>query len=220
MIQVEEQEAIRRAYFVEDKSIRAIAEELHHGRRVVRRAIESADPAEYKLKEPREAPVLGPYKGRIDELLVENRTLPRKQRYTAHRIFALIWADGYRGAESTVRGYVGQRRRELRKPQVYLPLIFDAGQDGQVDWFEAVVVLAGQRVTVHVLSIFARHGATRFSAGLVHSDESTMETRAENAVGKERVRDQAEGSIGTSSVRRRWPCERKLLPVMTRTVAR
>lgn len=163
MIQVEDQEAIRYAYFVEEKSIRTIAEELHHGRRVVRRAINSADPAQYKLKEPREAPVLGAYKSRIDELLAENRTLPRKQRYTAHRIFALIWHDGYRGAESTVRGYVGQRRRELRKPQVYLPLFFEAGEDGQVDWFEAQVVLAGEQRTVHVFLLRLNYSRAAFA---------------------------------------------------------
>ena len=36
MIQVEDREAIRRAYFVEHKSIRAIARELQHGRNVIR----------------------------------------------------------------------------------------------------------------------------------------------------------------------------------------
>jgi len=39
-------------------------------------------------------------------LLVENKKLPRKQRYTAHKIFKAIQAKGYPGAESTVRGYI------------------------------------------------------------------------------------------------------------------
>ena len=62
MIQVEDREQIRRAYFVEGKSIRQIARELGHSRPTVRQAIESAEPSAYTLTVARPAPVLGPYK--------------------------------------------------------------------------------------------------------------------------------------------------------------
>ena len=42
MLTVEQIEAIRRAYYIEGKSIRAVARELGHGRRVVREAIAGA----------------------------------------------------------------------------------------------------------------------------------------------------------------------------------
>ncbi len=42
MIQVEDREAIRRACLVEHKSIRAIAQELHHGRDAIWQALASA----------------------------------------------------------------------------------------------------------------------------------------------------------------------------------
>ena len=61
--------------------------------------------------------MLGPYKERIEELLAENEQLPRKQRYTGHKIYQEICARGYQGSESTVRGYIAQRRREKRRPQ-------------------------------------------------------------------------------------------------------
>jgi transposase len=150
MIKVEEQEAIRRAYFVEGKSIRAIARELHHGRRVVRRAIASAEPASYALKKSRKAPVLGPYKARIDQLLAENETLPRKQRYTGRKIYQIIQKKGYTGCESTVRGYIARQRQEKKRPKVYIPLEFDPGTDAQVDWGEGLAIIAGQRVTVQL----------------------------------------------------------------------
>ena len=162
MIQVEEHEAIRRAYFVEVKSIRQIARELGHGRDVIRRAIDSPEPARYTLQEPREAPVLGPYKARIAELVAENRRLPRKQRYTGDKIFEIIQGDGYLGAASTVRGYVAQCRRDLRRPQVFLPLEFEPGQDGQVDWGEAIVYLAGEKVTVQVFVFRLNYSRVRF----------------------------------------------------------
>jgi transposase len=150
MIQVEDREKIRRAYFIDKKTLRQIAKELHVARKTVRKAIESAEPAPYTLSEPRPAPILGPYKQRIDQLLDENEHLPRKQRYTSHKIFQELEKAGYPGSESTVRGYIGQRRRERRKPKVYLPLEFDPGTDAQVDWGEAVAEIAGQWETVHV----------------------------------------------------------------------
>jgi transposase len=150
MISVEKREAIRRAYFLEEKSIRQIAREFRCSRPTVRKAISSAESASYRLTVPRPEPVLGAYKVRIDKLLVENERLPRKQRYTARRIYQLIKGQGYIGSESTVRRYVAHRRREKKRPRVYIPLEFDPGTDAQVDWGEGAVTIAGQRATVQV----------------------------------------------------------------------
>ncbi len=150
MIQVDERERIRRAYFLEGKSIRAIARELGHSRRTVEKAIESAETGEYTLQQPRAAPVLGCWMSRIDELLAENERLPRKQRYTGHTIYQLLQKEGYAGSESGVRRYIGRRRQERKKRAVYIPLEFDPGVDAQVDWAEAQAVIAGEQVTVHL----------------------------------------------------------------------
>jgi len=150
MITVEYREKIRRAYFIEGKSQRQIARELGCSRDTVKKAICSAEPARYTLARPRPAPVLGPYKARIDALLAENEHLPRKQRYTGHMIYKDIHSKGYRGSESTVRGYIAQRRREQRRPQVYIPLEFDPGTDAQVDWGEALAIIAGEPLTVQL----------------------------------------------------------------------
>lgn len=77
MLKVEEREAIRRAYYVEHKSIRAIARELHHSRETVQQAVDDATPKTYTLQRPRAAPILGPYKARIQELLAQNPALPQ-----------------------------------------------------------------------------------------------------------------------------------------------
>jgi len=150
MIQVDEREKIRRAYFFEHKSMRQIAREMKHSRTVVKEAIESAEAKEYTLREPRRAPVLGPYKARIDELLAENERLPPKQRYTGHKIYEDIYGRGYQGSESSVRRYIGLRRRDKKKRQVYMPLEFDPGTDAQVDWTEAQAIIAGEQVTVQL----------------------------------------------------------------------
>ncbi len=156
MLTVEEREAIRRAYYVEHKSVRAIARELHHARATVEQALESAEPTQYTQHQPRPAPVLGPYHAQIQAWVAENATLPRKQRYTSHRIYELLRAAGYPGAESTVRGYIGQLRRAQRaKREVYVPLAFAPGEAAQVDWGVAEVVVAGhvQAVQLFVMEL-------------------------------------------------------------------
>jgi transposase len=150
MIKVDERERIRRAYFLEGKSIRGIAREMGHSRTTVKRAIESAEEETYTLREPREAPVLGPYVARIDELLAKNEHLPPKQRYTGYKIYEDIYDRGYRGSESGVRRYIGLQRRETKKRKVYMPLEFDKGTDGQVDWGEAQAIIAGVKQTVQL----------------------------------------------------------------------
>jgi transposase len=151
MISVDDRERIRRAYFLEHKSIRKIAKELKHSRDMVKKAIESAEPGEYTLRQPRPAPVMSSYVRRIDELLAESERLPRKQQYTGHKIYEQLQKEGYTGSESGVRRCIGQRRRKGKKRPVYIPLEFDPGMDGQVDWAEAEAIIAGEQLTVHLL---------------------------------------------------------------------
>ncbi|MBK9053922.1 MAG: IS21 family transposase [Chloroflexi bacterium] len=153
MINVEKREEIRRAFYVEGKKIRQIGRELGISRRTVRKALKSDGSMKYTLKEPRVAPVLGPYKAQIDELLTKNKSLPPKQQYTSPTIYAAIYAQGYRGATSSLRHYIGQKRKELRQPKLFLPLEFDPGSDAQVDWGEADVILAGKQQTVQLLVV-------------------------------------------------------------------
>jgi transposase len=163
MIKVDKIEAIRRAYFIEGKSIREISRELNHCRRTVRKALQDPGPREYKPKSWRKKPVLGPYRERIDALLDESERQPRKQRFTARRIYQLIRAEGYRGSESTVRRYVGKKRELMRQSQAYLPLEFDPGQDAQMDWTEAVVEMRGKRQKVQLFIMRLNYSRARFA---------------------------------------------------------
>ena len=150
MIQVQEWERIRQAFHVEGKSLRAIERETGRAFRTVKRMAESESPPGYQLRQERPATVLGPYKERIRELLAENKQLPRKQRWTAQKIFETIQEEGFVGAASTVRHFVGQVRKEMRQPAVFLPLEFDPGSDAQVDWGEGEVIMGGQQITVQL----------------------------------------------------------------------
>ena len=140
MLKVDKIERIRRAYYVEGKSMRQIEREYQHSWRTIKKALASPQASQYTLKEPRQAPVLGPYKERIKELLAENEELPGKHRLTGQRIYELLQAEGYQGSASGVLVYLWQLRKTKRKVKVYLPLEFEPGQDGQVDWGEAQVI--------------------------------------------------------------------------------
>ena len=150
MIDVESWESIRRGYYIEGKSMRTLMRETGHSFRSIRRIIEGNEPGRYVQKGVRAAPVLGVYKAVIDEMVATNANLPRKQRYTSSRIYVLLQEQGFGGAESTVRHYVSRVRKTQRRPQVYLPLSFEPGRDGQVDWGEAEVILNGECVTVQL----------------------------------------------------------------------
>jgi transposase len=150
MLTVKQWEQIRRAHHVEGQSIREIARTTGLARRTVKKMAASEEPPQYRRRQEREAHKLGPYKERIQELLAQNKTLPRKQRWTAPTIYRDIKAAGFAGAESTVRHYVGQVRKLQKQPPVFLPLAFDPGTDAQMDWGEADIILNGQQVTVQL----------------------------------------------------------------------
>jgi transposase len=94
--------------------------------------------------------VLGPYKPIIEQLLAESERMPRKQRYTAHKIFELLQTQGYTGSEPSVRGYVARCRKVGQRRAVFLPLEFDPGVDAQVDWGEGVAIIGEEQVTVQL----------------------------------------------------------------------
>lgn len=150
MITVEDREKFRRAYFIEKKTLRQIARESRCSRKTIKKALGSAEGEAYNLKDPRPAPVVGPYRSMIERLLVESERMPRKQRYTGHKIFEVLRAEGYRGSEPSVRRCIAQYRKEKHRREVYLPLEFDAGADAQVDWGEGVAILGGERITAQL----------------------------------------------------------------------
>ena len=155
MLTVKEWEQIRRAFYIEGKNINEIARETGRAWRTVKKMVESEQPPRYTKRQKQKAHKLGPYQKRIRQLLAQNKSLPRKQRWTSPTILLEIQKDGYTGAASTVRHFVAQVRKEQKaavrqKTQVFLPLEFDPGTDAQVDWGEGAVIMNGDQVTVQL----------------------------------------------------------------------
>ncbi len=157
MTRVELFEQIRRDRKLRGKSIRETARRWRVHRRTVRQALESAVPPLRKAPQ-REPPILTrALRGVIDEWLRADRDAPRKQRHTARRIFQrLVREHGYPGAESTVRGYVGRRRRELgASSQAFVPQTHVPGEEAEADWYEADVDFPEGRRRAFLLQVRA-----------------------------------------------------------------
>jgi hypothetical protein len=82
-------EAIRREYEFGVGTIQGVARKFGVHRRLVREALSGPIPAE-KPPPARPRPRLDPVVGFIDAILEADRRAPRKQRHTAHRIFARL----------------------------------------------------------------------------------------------------------------------------------
>ncbi|MBI5197071.1 MAG: IS21 family transposase [Nitrospirae bacterium] len=161
MVQVEERERIRRAHLIEKKTIRWIAREYGHSRRVVRQAIKDSGVPVYQRRQPFTLPVIGPYVPIIEQWLLEDVGVPVKQRHTAHRIYVRLAAEhGFTGCESNVRRFVRGKRPKL--DTVFVPIEHSIGEEAQVDFGEAQITLAGHRTTVHLLCFQLCYSGRRF----------------------------------------------------------
>src|SRR5450756_2495888 len=106
MKKVEDYEQIRKAYHIEGLSIREISRRYKHGRKLIRKALENAAPGPYQINPTRNDGILGCYQERILALLKESEQLPRKQRYTGHKVYQIVEKEGYVGCEGSVHNFI------------------------------------------------------------------------------------------------------------------
>src|SRR5216683_5993297 len=150
MLTFDRRERIRRAYYIDHKSVRQIADEEGHSRDTINRIIRDDPQASTQRTRSKPSTVFGPFQPRIDELMERNERLPKKQRYTANKIYEVLQSEGYQGCASRVRQYIASWKRVHEAPDVFIPLEFEPGQDAQCDWGEAIAVIGGVRQTVQV----------------------------------------------------------------------
>jgi len=131
------------------ESIRSIARRLHHSQKSIRKVIASAtgEPSGYARRKGAEYPKLGPFLARIDQILKEDESAPRKQRHTAMQLYLrLVKEERYGGKYDQVRRYMNKRR--VGERETFIPLAHDAGSRVECDFGQVWVDFPdGRRLT-------------------------------------------------------------------------
>ena len=155
MLIVETIAKIRRAFFIQGKSIKQICRELRVSRNTVRKVVRTgATEFSYDCStQPR--PKIDPWRSDLDEMLAENVRRPRRVRLTLVRIYEDLRNQGYDGSYDAVRRYAASWSRATREASAdaYVPLSFDPGEAYQFDWSQEVVLIDGVTTTVRVADL-------------------------------------------------------------------
>ena len=164
MLVVETIAKIRRAFFVQKKPIKEICRELHVSRKVVRKVIRSEATEFHYERLTQPLPKIGPWRERLDSLLLENAEKSARERLTLVRLFEELRGFGYAGSYDAVRRYAKTWRKErgVALAQAYVPLTFAPGEAYQFDWSHEVVVLNGATVTVKAAHMRLCHSRMLF----------------------------------------------------------
>ena len=156
---------VRGACMVEGMSTREAARVFGLHRDTVRKMLEYSVPPGYRRagEPPPRRPKLDPYRGVIDRILEEDRSLPKKQRHTAKRIYERLRAEhGFTGKYRIVKDSVRERRRRTR--EMYVPLSHPAGH-AQCDFDQAKAVIGGveRETAAMVQSVGLAHGGVQLA---------------------------------------------------------
>src|SRR3954447_104127 len=164
MLIVETIAKIRRAFFGQGRSIKAICRELRVSRKVVRKVIRSKATEFRYEREAQPLPKVGPWRDKLDQLLLANEGKASRERLTLIRIFEELRGRGYDGGYDAVRRYARQwsKERGQATAAAYVPLSFAPGEAFQFDWSHEVVLLGGVMVIVKVAHVRLCHSRMMF----------------------------------------------------------
>ena len=164
MLIVETIGRIRREHFVKGKGIKAIARDLKLSRNTVRKVLRSDTTSFEYERAVQPQPKLGPWRDKLDGLLLGNEGKAARERLTLIRIFETLRGLGYGGSYDAVRRYakVWRRDRGATTAQAYVPLSFAPGEAYQFDWSHEIVLLNGVTVTVKVAHVRLCHSRMLF----------------------------------------------------------
>ncbi len=150
---MEQWRTIRRRVLVEGVSKRQILRETGMHWLTLEKILRYSAPPGYRRLKPVKKPKIGPYLGRIRQILETDREVPRKQRHTAKRIWERLRdEEGFEGGYTIVKDAV--RDLKARSGEVFMPLVQRPG-DAQVDFGFALAKVAGElrKIAFFVMSL-------------------------------------------------------------------
>jgi len=155
---MEQWSSIRQRVLRDGVSIRQIQRETGLHFATIKKILAHSSPPEFQSPE-RPQPKIGPYLEFISTTLETDKTLPKKQRHTAKRIFERIREKGYTGGYTQVKEAVRERKRISQ--EVFVPLIHRPGE-AQVDFGEALVKMDGALRKVMFFAMALPHSDAMF----------------------------------------------------------
>lgn len=151
---------VRLACHVDGLSEREAALRFGISRTTVRKTLAHSTPPGYRRSKPPKRPKLDPFTLIIDRILEDDRSVHRKQRHTAKRIFERLRDEhGFDGGLTIVKDYVAAQRR--RGQEMFVPLTHAPGH-AQADFGEADVVIAGVKQRAHFFVMDLPHSDACF----------------------------------------------------------
>ena len=155
MFTVELYARIRRAVMIDGLSRREAARRFGVHRNTIAKMLQFSVPPGYRRRERPVSKKLGPYMVWIDAVLEGDRSVHRKQRHTAHRIFERLRDEqGFSGGYTIVREYVAEAT--LRAREMFVPLSHRPGH-AQADFGEADGYIAGEKTRFHYFCMDLPH---------------------------------------------------------------
>jgi transposase len=152
---------VRHKVLVEKESARRVARELGISRVTIRRYLEGAPIGERRRSE-RPSPVTDGIRGRVDAILLDSpRWTAGKQRLTAARVHRMLRDEGVRVGEWVVKRLVREWRR--KRQEVFVPLVYRPGDLAEVDFFEVLVDIAGERRKAWMFVMRLMHSGRDFA---------------------------------------------------------
>ena len=153
---------IRHKWHHEGLSMRQIARDLGVSRNTVRKYVNADGEPRRREAGKRPQPVLAEVRERIDEILLEwGQRTTSKQRITGTLVHRQLLGEGYQVGSTTVRAYLAEQRRA--RQEVYLPLLWRAGDAAQVDFFEVTVEVAGERLKAWLFVLHLMYSGRDFA---------------------------------------------------------
>jgi len=152
---------VRHKVLVEGVSVRRVAREMGVSRNTIKRYLEISEPVRVE-ETTRTKPVRDRVGPRIDEILADSpRWTGGKQRLTATRLHQMLRAEGAEVGVTVVKEAVAEWKRQRR--EVFVPLVYAPGELAEVDFFEVLVDLDGERQKAWMFLMRLMHSGRDFT---------------------------------------------------------
>ena len=159
---MEEVYVVRHRHLVEGIPIRRLSREMGIPRNTIRRYLRGAEPGVGKPRGVEGHPVRDAVRPRAEEILADApRWTGGKQRLTAARLYTMLRSDGHDVGYTLVKQIVREWKR--RKQEVFVPLVYKPGDLAEVDFFEVLVDIAGERRKAHMFVMRLMHSGRDFA---------------------------------------------------------